>query len=313
MNMKKRIYQNRWFCRKVLRKLTGKQVLLKKYGNKQVLDNQSANGLIKEMIESGKPFMVARLGSVELNTIVRNEKKCCKDEKARTAFHQLNINAGFFPEDEKLLGEYCATMFDACEEIDLLGVWSNEMEDYVVDQYCKQAKLCRLKDLEPWNSSNPWSAALEEKRVLVIHPFENTIKSQYSQKRKEIFQDDQILPKFKELYTVKAVQTIAGEKDPRFSDWFEALQWMYEEAMQYDFDVAIIGCGAYGLPLAAMLKKSGKQAVHLGGATQLLFGIKGKRWDEMSAVNRWYNDAWTRPQAEEQPQNRNMVEAGCYW
>lgn len=257
--------------------------------------------------------MVARLGSVELNTIVRNEKKCCKNAKAKEAFHQLNINAGFFPEDENLLGQYCNTMFESCAEVDLLGVWSNEMEDYVVEQYCSHAKLCRLKDLEPWNFSNPWSEALEGKKVLVIHPFENTIKRQYLEKREEIFRDSKILPQFKAVHTVKAVQTIAGEKDARFHDWFEALQWMYEEAMKYDFDIAIIGCGAYGLPLAAMLKQSGKQAIHLGGATQLLFGIKGKRWDEMPAVNRWYNDAWTRPQAEEQPQNKNMVEEGCYW
>ena len=54
--------------------------------------------------------------------------------------------------------------------------------------------------------------------------------------------------------------------------------------MEEIFDVAIIGCGAYGMPLAAMLKQAGKQAIHLGGATQLLFGIKGKRWEEIKTI-----------------------------
>ena len=49
------------------------------------------------------------------------------------------------------------------------------------------------------------------------------------------------------------------------------------------FDIAIIGCGAYGLPLAAKLKKEGRQAIHLAGVTQLMFGIKGKRWEENEA------------------------------
>ena len=62
------------------------------------------------------------------------------------------------------------------------------------------------------------------------------------------------MPEF-ELKTLKAVQTIAGEKDERFSTWFEALEYMFEETMKIDFDIAIIGCGAYGMPLAAKLKK----------------------------------------------------------
>ena len=88
---------------------------------------------------------------------------------------------------------------------------------------------------------------------------------------------------------------------------------MYEEAMKQEFDVAIIGCGAYGFVLAAMLKRAGKQAIHMGGATQLLFGIKGKRWDEMPQVSKWYNDAWVRPDENEQPKQKNLVEEGCYW
>ena len=55
---------------------------------------------------------------------------------------------------------------------------------------------------------------------------------------------------------------------------------MYEQSLKTSFDVAIIGCGAYGMPLGAMLKDAGKTVIHLGGVTQILFGIKGKRWDE---------------------------------
>ena len=75
------------------------------------------------------------------------------------------------------------------------------------------------------------------------------------------------------------------------------------------FDIAIIGCGAYGMPLAAYCKQIGKKAVHLGGATQLLFGIKGKRWDNYSL----YNDYWVRPLESETPRNAGKIESGCYW
>lgn len=74
----------------------------------------------------------------------------------------------------------------------------------------------------------------------------------------------------------KSVQSIAGQKTP-YKDWFEALEKMKNDIAKIDFDVAIIGCGAYGLPLAGYIKEElHKKSIHIGGGTQLLFGIKGK-------------------------------------
>ena len=69
----------------------------------------------------------------------------------------------------------------------------------------------------------------------------------------------------------------------------------------------------YGLPLAAHVKDLGKQAVHMGGALQIFFGIKGGRWDENPKINRFYNEHWTRPLPSETPQTFQNVEEGCYW
>ena len=185
------------------------------------------------------------------------------------------------------------------------------MEDYVITEYMPQTKLTYLNYLEPWRCELPWSAALEGKKVLVIHPFEESINEQYK-KRKLLFPGSNILPEFK-LITLKAVQTIAGEKDVRFTNWFGALSYMIEKALQIDFDIAIIGCGAYGFPLAASLKCAGKQAIHLGGVTQILFGIKGKRWIENPRDKIPFNDSWVYPKLSETPEKKDIVEAGCYW
>jgi ketopantoate reductase len=90
---------------------------------------------------------------------------------------------------------------------------------------------------------------------------------------------------------------------------------MREEVARIDFDVAIVGAGAYGLPLAAAVKDLGRQAVHLGGATQLLFGIRGRRWEVESPddIAPLFNEHWVRPSAEETPQGSSSVEGGCYW
>jgi hypothetical protein len=126
-----------------------------------------------------------------------------------------------------------------------------------------------------------------------------------------LFKDERVLPDF-EMITLRAVQSIANNK-PGFKDWFEALDWMCEKIIRINYDVAIIGAGAYGLPLAAFIKKSGKKAVHIGGASQLLFGIKGARWDQWPYYQQLYNEHWIRPLEEDIPKSHMDVENGCYW
>lgn len=81
-----------------------------------------------------------------------------------------------------------------------------------------------------------------------------------------------------------------------------------------DYDVALIGCGAYGMPLAAHCKRMGKKAVHLGGALQLLFGIRGNRWEtEQDIYKQFMNEHWVRPLESERPKVALNVENACYW
>ena len=144
----------------------------------------------------------------------------------------------------------------------------------------------------------------------MIHPFAETIIDQY--KKRNVIYPSGLLPECN-LIVQKAVQTIAGQKDDRFDNWFEALEYMYDQAMKENFDIAILGCGAYGLPLAAKLKEQGKKAIHLGGATQLLFGIKGRRWDNRPEISKFYNESWVRPSEKESVVGKDAVEQGCYW
>ena len=102
---------------------------------------------------------------------------------------------------------------------------------------------------------------------------------------------------------------------------------MEDKISEIDFDVCIIGCGAYGLPLAAYVKRMGKQAIHLAGGTQLLFGILGKRWVEQYKdvwhyrphidININYrplfNEHWIYPLDSDTPIHSHRVENSCYW
>lgn len=310
-------YRLKWttygFVKKVARKLGKELAKPKTYCGKTVPSLEEAHAYIEQNIRGGQPLAVLRFGGIELNAFWPWDSPFSITEShMKRMLGQVCNNAGFFPGEPQALKRFAEEMRRACKMADAFAVWIFPMEDYCITTYGDPQKIIWPRSLEPWYVEKPWTAALAGKKVLVIHPFVDTIVKQY-QKRELLFDNPDVLPEFAELHVVKAVQTIAGTKDDRFADWFEALEWMYTEAMKKDFDVAIIGCGAYGLPLTARLKAAGKQAIHMGGATQILFGIKGNRWDNHPVIGKLYNEHWVRPAESERPANVNTVEGACYW
>jgi len=266
---------------------------------------QEGNDLILRSLFNPLPFMAARLGALEF---------CCISCYLSMGWWPENLkdkvrnNAGFFPTDDESLSNFCETMIKHIPSADLMATWLDE-ENFLYE-HNKNLQLSGLRCLEPYYYSNPWSQALEGKRVLVIHPFENSIKKQY-EKRSLIFGNGKILPEFR-LLTIKAVQSMAGMKT-EFSTWFEALDSMRSKISEADFDIALVGAGSYGFPLAGFIKSLGKKVVHMGGALQILFGIKGVRWESHEHISTLFNEHWVRPSKEETPENHLSIENGCYW
>lgn len=302
-------------------------VIRDNYFGKKILSNQEGNDCIATKLQSNMPFLAARLGQAELATIINyNEiielnnsnifKRVAaqiygKDKNwSKLCIKEIETNAGVFPPTDTILKSFSEIYINSIKQIDALGVWFSYGEDLMYNANCPEADLIPLVSLEPYYHNNPWSKWLKNKKVLVIHPFEKSINQQYA-KHQYLFKDNEVLPDF-ELITLKAVQSIAGSSTP-FINWMDALEFMKEEVNKIDFDIAIIGAGAYGLPLGAHVKKMGKQAIHMGGATQILFGIKGKRWENNVIISTFFNEHWVRPLPEETPEKSISVENACYW
>jgi len=301
------------------------------YVNKPVQSAVSAedsNRKLAEVITAGKACMLSRLGTSEaccvLNHLeivaletVSNFRRINETLRgARPAWDPavaalLSNNAGFFPPTDECLAKFARIFIDDLRETDWIGVWGFVPgEDLLINKYCPAATRFRPTGVESYYYRQPWSARLEGLRVLVIHPFAESIRTQFA-RREKLFLDPRVLPDF-ELLTIPAVQTLAGNKTD-FASWFDALDWMKSEVDKLDFDVALIGAGAYGLPLSAHVKRRGKIAIHMGGALQILFGIRGSRWDAMPHISRYYNEHWVRPGESEKIATADRVEEGCYW
>ncbi|EIV9538091.1 TPA: hypothetical protein ACYVCL_004652 [Klebsiella pneumoniae] len=285
-----------------------------------------ANEFIYKSIQSGKPLMVSKFGTIELNALVSYQLQLKKNYSVsdRISFIKGKIpnlwwpikldalctNAGFFPNNNEKLPEFYQVNLEAIKSIDILGSYI-EKEIFFSDVYSKDMIRVNLDGYyAPFLYEKPWTAALKGKKVLVIHPFDSEIKSQYS-KRALLWKDKNVLPDF-DLITYKPVVSMLGQQT-EYRSWIEALEKMQSDIQKIDFDIALIGCGAYGMPLASFIKGIGKQAVHLAGWTQILFGIKGKRWDDLPYVSKFYNNAWVRPQQQSKIKGFDSIEKGCYW
>jgi hypothetical protein len=294
-------------------------------------DAEIASKLIVEQLTSKSPCMIARFGATELTCIInylgiKNGADPINFIRGKTGSwwweqsiaNQMQNWSGFFPPTINNLKHFSELMLEDKQYVDILGSWMPE--DNFLAKDMNISKIA-LRYLEPFYTDIPWTKALEGKKVLVIHPFAQTILSQY-EKRELLFKNQDTLPTFASLSVIKAVQSLGGDNN-QFRDWFEALEHMKSQMDQADYDVCLIGAGAYGFPLAAHAKRMGKKGLHIGGALQLFFGIRGKRWEDPEYGIWWglprgfYSDMmnkyWVRADKSDRPKNAENVEGATYW
>jgi hypothetical protein len=273
--------------------------------NKSILNEQQCNDLIREYLSLDKPFFAGRSGITECNIIsyAIKQKKTIPEQIKKNAF----TGAGIYPNNNENLINFAHYYADCMKNLDIVAVMPGIDYDWLVNTYCPNAHYVRLWGLEPFHFPNPWSELLKDKNVLVIHPFERSIINNYKNKEK-LFDNPKVLPSFN-LKTIKAEQNM-GDNSANF---FESIKRMQDKIVGVDFDIAIMGCGAYGLPLASFIRTLKKTAIHMAGATQILFGIIGKRWEAYPQFKNIINEHWTRPLSEEIPKDYLKVENGCYW
>jgi hypothetical protein len=287
-----------------------------KYMDWRVWDREGGNQTIYDSLAAGKPQAIGRFGSTELQAI-RNylRYRHLPDWQEQTAIYRrtLYTHSGVFPDSPEVYQRFCEYMLEeVLPEVDVMAVWFNTNESNIVRKYSPNARVIPLVSLESYSfQRNRWTRFLEGKKVLVIHPFVNTIRFQFPRRHEIWGGQTDILPDCDLLQI--AAPHYPALVPPIHGDWFYALNDMKQQMAHTDYDVALIGAGAYSLPLAVHAKKMGKVGIHLGGALQVYFGIKGRRWEHNPVFTKFFNEYWIRPLPEDTPEGNEVIEGGCYW
>jgi hypothetical protein len=297
------------------------------------IDLINADILISDYLNSKSSFLLSRLGGTEAKFISQYLKRnpdrnlikrppiiSTSNKRWDKINTEVQNNAGFFYNDPDEATNFVELYLEALQDTDILGAWGTAFSwPEVIALRNRNLKVININYTAPWvepymlkdkgNAVNPWSSALKGKRVLVISPFSKSIQLQH-ERIHEVFPNSDY-PEF-DLQIIKAPLT-QGQADLENLNWNVLLQNLMHRIKKHDFDVALISCGSYSLPLAHFIQKIGKVGIHCGGGLQLFFGIMGNRWNKSDYIKSFHNEYWVRPLPEETPPGSDLVEGACYW
>lgn len=301
-------------AKSVVRPITRHRKLLEraKYLGTRILSPQEGNDLLARLIH--QPAAIGKIGRSELVALRHYLHRADSSGHCESWGRHATLvyrNAGVYPPEPAIFSRFCKTFLETLTQLDVLAVYFNWEENAVRRRFAPKATVTSPRALEPYYHDRAWSQHLAGKRVLVVSPFADSIRSQYPRRREVWPMKPELLPDF-ELRTLR-VPLSASLNAAEYPDWFAALEAMREEMASLPFDVAIVGAGAWSIPLVTHAKSLGAWAIHVGGATQILFGIKGRAWEKHGQIAPFFNEAWTRPSSSETPQGISKIENGCYW
>lgn len=271
------------------------------------------NNFIGHYLKNNKPLCAGKIGITELNLLYCNYLILQGQPLLEHLKHEAEDIAGLYPYNQTTTKQFSKLLELSLEQVDLIPKWNKvipQFEEYIFNLHCQKAYKTKLEHLEPYYFDEPWTKYLDGKTVLVVSPFADSIQNNYLKLDK--IWSNKITPNFK-LKTLKYPFALPISDKTFYKDSNEVFQTYLAYIKADNFDVGIFGTGYTSLLFAAECKKMGKMGIHLGGATQILFGIKGQRWRDIPNVSKFFNEYWTDPLDSEKPQKRDLVEGGAYW
>lgn len=277
---------------------------------------------IATALSQKKGYLVGRNGTIELEALLTYAQKHFLFQQQG---HILEKHAGVFPSNESSHRHWIRDTEAAIQNTDLLVAgWFAPLareEKVYLSNLGRNSVFLPLRALEPYYVpiEMMWTRYLQFHKVAVVSSFAETAMKQVS-KAKEIWGDRAsfLLPpetQFIPIRTGYAPILAKGRAEwpGNPASWEQSVESVVQQVVDSGAEIVLIGCGGLGMIIGYRLKQLGKVCVVMGGAIQVLFGIKGNRWENHTTIGRFWNDAWTYPSEDETPANSDSIEKGCYW
>ena len=268
---------------------------------------------IVECFKSGEPFFIGRNGSTELEALTRGFSQHMADK--------LQQYSGVFPATEATFEAWKKDYIYSMGFMDGAAAgWFPPLafaENNLLERACPGIWRTPLRSLEPYyvDPHRQWSRLLAGKKVVVVSSFAQSIERQL--KKRERIWPCGLLPEA-EWHMVRTYfpnEISMGDETgwKGLANWEEAADSIVREVLKTGASIALIGCGGLGMCIGARLRRAGVSSILLGGAVQVLFGIKGARWTKHDVISGLWNSDWVYPLDVETPRGAKKIEGACYW
>ena len=289
-------------------------------------ENNDLRFYLEDKIKNNKNFLLPRIAGIENNFaylgVCIENNNLTKPQYAyiNNVIKSMKNNAGIKLTSIESILKYSNLYLDAFNLCDAYFDWDKQgnyiqhialSHEFITKNFEKNKFWALSLDIFNNIHNNPWTQSLKGKRLLIISPFIESMKSKLDI-LPEIYGVD-LFPNCEFIF-LKPPQTHAAMPSDEFD--IELNRFIDEiKKNKDDFDVALCSCGGYGNLVCAEIFKMNKSAIYVGGVLQMFFGIYGNRWlTEQPTILRIYmNKHWTRPTENEKPNGHNNIEKGCYW
>ena len=301
----------------------------------KTLSLEEAAKFLCTQITTSAGWATGKLGTSEFNalTFYLHRKRVRPDPYESKTIKDITVNAGLWAAKDKTIhetiDEWAEHTFKCLSQLDSVVTW-NPMypyqEDLLLREFANQAVRIPLRALEPYYSpEHQYTVQMTEGPICVVSPFADTIASQWA-RRAELFPEGGSAGKVwlpsQELHTVKAYfgpnltpenLALSWSEELRNAGPLATVQHLADQVQETKARYVFVGIGALSIPLVVELKKRGIIALHTGGGTQIMFGVKGDRWTYHNVISKLFNDSWVKPSPLEKPSAASKVEGACYW
>ena len=289
------------------------------------IENKSQNG-----------WSAGKIGTSEFNAIrsyLQRKNQDFKYSYPPFVIREMTQNAGLWApksmDMETVIDEWAEETIKAITNLNVAVSWSpsaKAQELELLNTWAPNAKKVVLRALEPYYTpENQYTQKMTKGKIAVVSPFADSITEQWLIKSKvfpesgpagKMWMDNQELVPIKAFYGPNMTPqnySLTWSQEILDSGPLKAVEFLCQEVVNSGAKYAFVGIGAISLPLVNRLKNNGITAIHTGGGTQIMFGVKGNRWSNHDVISKFFNENWVKPNLDEIPSAANKVEGGCYW
>lgn len=227
-----------------------------------------------------------------------------------SGFYDKSIRGSYFDYDiHHILESECFNNFlntykIAIHNCDKLNIFihaaiKNNIPQDIFDQFIISLSANQISEF--WFNYQKWYDILENKSVLLISSFAPLMVNQYESGN--LHRIDNKFPNLRNIFGYRTPYTFFNNGN--HTNFFETLEDIITNIKKIQFDIAIIGCGAYGCLIAESISSENRLGISIGSRVSQMFGVD----PDMRNNNLWISSI----PKEYIPQNYQKIEGGRYW